>query len=242
MVLLILVVLWLVVLTPHFVRKWLDRHPAGSIESFHEQLHLLERTGPKIVPAAYRLETAQPSTGLAAGQSGYPAISSMPARPNLVLLQPVGAGGAGADEVVDEVSGEHYRRLPPAVDTTPAAPLSAAPRVEEIRRRRVRRRRRDLVLGLVATGLLTGLAGIAPSLHPLWALTGVAVVALAAFVGLAAYAQFLQLETEPGRSPRHAAGRPGGPRPAVGGYPGAWDEDAYFDDEGYEPQRAVAGR
>ena len=42
MVVLILVVLWVVVLTPLGVRRLRERQGQSSIESFHEQLHLLE--------------------------------------------------------------------------------------------------------------------------------------------------------------------------------------------------------
>lgn len=244
MVLLILVLLWAVVLTPHFVRKWLDRRPAGSIESFHHQLHLLERTGPKLVSPAYRLETAHPAGD--SGQAGLVPISSTPLRPNLVLLQPVG-GGDAADcaDVVDETSGEHYRRLSPPVEVRPTAPLSAAPRADELRRLRARRRRRDVFLGLVATVLVTGLAGIAPTLHGLWVLTGLAGLALAAYVGLALYAQLLAAETDtaPRHAPRHAS-RPQvvAARDATAGYPGGWDTDVPSEDDGLEPQRAAAAR
>lgn len=56
MVVLVLVVVWIVVLTPRLVRHFREGRSKYSIESFHEQLHLLERTGPKLVKPAYRLE------------------------------------------------------------------------------------------------------------------------------------------------------------------------------------------
>jgi len=237
MVILILVVLWGVVLTPHFVKKWLDRRPTESIESFHHSLHLLERTGPKIVPPAYRLETALPG-------GTVPAIGALPSvagRPNLVLLAPVGAGGSmDGDDVVDEVSGEHYRRLPTTVQEAPFAELTAAPSSEELRRFGARRRRRDLVLGLVATVVLTGLAGFAHTLHALWILTALALVALAGFVALAAYAQMLENDdTQPRHAPRHAASRT--ERYAAAGYPGAWDDEV-DDTESYELPQVATGR
>jgi hypothetical protein len=238
MVLLILVVLWAVVLTPHFVRKWLDRRPAGSIESFHHQLHLLERTGPKLVSPAYRLETAVPG-GSASASGALPPVAG---RANLVLLAPVGSGGSGeGDEVIDEASGEHYRRLPTPVQPAPAVELTAAPSAGELRHFSARRRRRDLVLGLMATMALTGLAGFAHTLHVLWVLTALAGLALAGFVGLAAYAQVLETQgDQPRHAPRHGAAS--APRHAAAGYPGAWDDDDPADDGGYEYQQAAAGR
>jgi hypothetical protein len=239
MVLLILVVLWAVVLTPHFVRKWLDRRPAESIESFHQQLHLLERAGPKLMPAAYRLETALPG-------AAYPvpahAASSYAVRPNLVLLQPVDNRGASdGDDVVDEASGQHYRRLQPPVVPVPVAPVSAAPQVEDIRRRRNRRRRRDILLGLVSTMALTGLAGIAPSLHTLWVLTGLAGLALAAFVGLAAYAQLLDEDAaQPRHEPRHARRLTWSASAA--GHSLGQEVDSPWYEEGYDLPPAAAAR
>lgn len=68
MVVLVLVFLWIAVLTPRLVRHFREGRSQYSIESFHEQLHLLERTGPKLVEPAYRLEA--PS-----GDTGDPALS-----------------------------------------------------------------------------------------------------------------------------------------------------------------------
>lgn len=133
-VVLILLALWIAVLVPGLWKRRADRRPSGSIESFHHQLHLLERAGPKTVPPAYRLETAHAGTGLAPGQSGYPAVSSMPGRPNLVLLRPVDAedeaDGDDRDKVVDPATGARYRRAPmPAqpVGTTDAGAGGAVP-------------------------------------------------------------------------------------------------------------------
>ncbi len=56
LVVLVLVILWVAVLTPRLVRHFSEVRSIDSIESFHEQLHLLERAGPKLVEPAYRLE------------------------------------------------------------------------------------------------------------------------------------------------------------------------------------------
>lgn len=66
MVVLVLVVVWIAVLAPRLVRRFRDGRSHSSIDSFHEQLHLLERTGPKLVEPAYRLEVPEASApGLA---------------------------------------------------------------------------------------------------------------------------------------------------------------------------------
>lgn len=250
MIVLILVALWAVVLAPALLKKWLDRRSTVSIETFHQQLHLLEQAGPKLVDPAYRLETAQSSAGIAVGQSGYPAVSSRPSRPNLVLLKPVSGGGAG-DDVVDSSSGEHFRRVgSPVTDDEPSRQLAAA-RIEDLRRHQVQRRRRDLLLGLASTLVITGLLGLA--VPTFWVLTGLAALALGGYVGLAAYAQLLEADRSPrtyGR-PRRSSGTVarGGEVPewqpvieerwvASAGYPGAWDDVA--DDLEDEGARAVA--
>lgn len=261
MILLILVALWIVVLAPAFVKKLIERRSTESIESFHQSLHLLERAGPKLMPPAYRLETAQSATGIAVGQSGFPAVSSRPTRPNLVLLQPVGEGGAGSDEVVDDASGEHYRRvLSPPVEEVPGRGLAAA-RAEELRRTQAQRRRRDLLVGLGGTVVVSGLVGIA--VPALWVLTVMGAVAIAGYVGLAAYAQLLEVDRRgrPHRMGGYSYSSSQGslvpgeawpdqvPAPrstaearwmATVGYPGAWDDEG--EDAGYGEAAEAAAR
>jgi hypothetical protein len=252
MIVLILVALWAVVLAPALLKKWLDRRSTVSIDTFHQQLHLLERAGPKLVDPAYRLETVQSSAGMAVGESGFPAVSSRPSRPNLVLLEPVSDADTGpgvGDEVVDTFSGEHFRRVgTPTTDDEPSRRLAAA-RIEDLRRHQAQRRRRDLLLGLATTLVITGLLGLAVPMF--WVLTGLAAVALGGYIGLAAYAQLLEEERRPraaGRNGRMSRSAPGGPPSggawppvtdggwaASSGYPGAWDDDL-----GDESPRAVA--
>jgi hypothetical protein len=256
MIVLILVALWAVVLAPALLKKWLDRRSTVSIDIFHEQLHLLERAGPKLVDPAYRLETAQSSAGIAVGQSGYPAVSSRPSRPNLVLLKPVGdheAGPAVGDEVVETSSGEHFWRVgPPVTDDEPSRRLAAA-RIEELRRHQAQRRRRDVLLGLASTLVITGFLGLAVPVF--WVLTVLAAVSLGGYLGLAAYAQLLEADRRHGlhsqtglRSRPVPAGRPDGEAltwqsrtgdgwAATAGFPGAWDD---ADDGDEEVPRAVA--
>jgi hypothetical protein len=193
-VVMVLVVVWAAVLTPVLMKRHSERQASTSIESFHRQLHLLERAGPKIVPAAHRLETVHSGTGLAPGGSGYPAVSSMPGRPNLVLLQPVGDdAGTDEDQVIDPSTGHHYRRAAlPEVDI-PERPRSAsrrmAPVPRAVSRARARRRRQDILLGLVGTVVASALLGVVPALRVLWVVTGLAAVALVAFLALVATAQ-----------------------------------------------------
>jgi len=251
LVLLILVVLWIVVLTPGMVGKFREKRSTESIDSFHHRLHLLERTGPKIVAPAYRLQTAQSSTGAAPGASGLPSVSSMPGRANLVLLRPVEGEGPGDDaQVVDERHGGHYQRVLSEQPDLVAPVL--APAGPDLRRREARRRRRDILTGLLVTLVCTGLLGIIHSLRALWIVTVISAVALAAFVALAAYATALatqqhedlrmQRRLRPDADPlvRAAAGYPGGwdDEPGDGTDPLAVEGQGY--DEVWEPRRAAA--
>lgn len=128
MVVLILLILWAAALTPLWLKRRRERQGQGSIETFHHQLRLLGRAGPKLVSPAHRLETAWSHSGVAPGETGYPALSSVPfvagvggmagvarthaapvgaasswpprSRPSLVLLgaAPVDPDGAAANE------------------------------------------------------------------------------------------------------------------------------------------------
>ena len=251
MVVLVLVLVWIAVLAPKVVRYFRDERGNGSIESFHQQLHLLERTGPKIVPPAHTLETADPARPSPEHPIAGPSRAG-PDRPDLVLVDsaawrraaagrtPSGAlGGNGAGGMVW---------------------LSAEGRTD--RRRRARRRRRDLVLCLVGAASLTAPLGALRGLHALWALTMISALVIVGLWALGAYAQLLDAERRAPRPipgarsvpvappwagrARHAAGRaagylvgqpagPGAPEPAGregeswaarAGYPGAWDDDA----------------
>lgn len=227
MVVLVLVVLWVAVLAPRAIRRVREGHSQTSIESFHEQLHFLERAGPKLVEPAYRL--------------GAPVV---PLRSRTSSEDHLGADGAEPG----------YRGLAllerPTIEREDLRSLSG-PRVGPAARRRGRRRRRDILLGLVVTALLTGVVGAMHGLQVLWTLTAVSVIAIAGYVALAAYVQMLDAERQAmkpitsGRPerlpspwalnrPRHAPdeGLPGvevltAPTPwaAKAGYPGAWDED-----------------
>ena len=212
MVVLVLVVLWIAVLTPRLLRHFREGSSHASIDSFHEQLHLLERTGPKLVQPAYRLE----------------APDSDPSMPGLALVDPAGA-----------------------VHATPRLVRGIRQKQSAWERRRSRRRRRDLLFGLIALAVVTGGLGVVHALHLLWAITGVSALAIGGYVALVAYAQMAhadrdaagpvmpRMPSEPPRTwgagrPRHAstATTPavailgaGSPLAARAGYPGAWDDN-----------------
>ena len=203
MVVVILVVLWIVVLAPLYWKGRTARGSTTSIESFHRQLHLLERTGPKLVTPAYRLETAAPAVSPAAPVStgsGLPLVSSSPRRPNLVLLRPVDDRAAEGDDIVDDGAGGHYRRvLPepvfePEPDPVPEMAGPARPGPDPYRRQMARRRRRDTLTVLVSVTVGSALLGVFHGLHAIWIVTALSALALLAYFALVAYAQNLVVQ------------------------------------------------
>jgi predicted lipid-binding transport protein (Tim44 family) len=179
LVVLLLVVLWIGVLAPRAIRHFKESRSESSIDDFHQQLHLLERAGPKLVEPAYRLAAGDGEVGDALQHSA----ASSGGRPDLVLLDPdVGP----------------TRSTQPMVRTTSRRSAGAM--------RRARRRRRDVLLGAVATAVLTGVLGAMHQLHLLWAVTAVSVLAIAAYVALVAYAQMLLADRNAARPVIAAAG------------------------------------
>ena len=180
-IILILIVLWSVVLGPGIIRRLRGRESHQSIDSFHHSLHLLERSGPKIVEPAYRL--------LGEGD-GTVAVSPLPpARPRLVLLRPLGQGEEDPmydhnDEFVDEGSGARYERVPYEIDEPES--FGAAPLVEGYGRRMAAQRRRTILFSLVGGVVVTAIGGLV--LPILWDVTILVFIALVAYVGLMAYA------------------------------------------------------
>ncbi len=234
--LILIVLLWIVVLAPGFIRRRREERSTGSIDHFHHQLDLLERTGPKLVTPAYRLQTAGDGAAIAPGEAPLPAVPVAAARPNLVLLRPVDEEeekSLDAEDIVDDGTGEHYLRVAP-IAALPDAPVPppAPSRVKmadpaRYRREQARRRRTQILIGLVATVALTGLLGLAPKMHILWAGTLVSGLILVAFVALMAYARRLELL-------RRAAARQ-----AIPAGPGVIDWDEEEDDYAYA--RAATG-
>lgn len=147
MILLILVaLLWIAVLAPGVITKISERRSSGSIDSFHDRLHLLERTAPKLIAPANRLERREPRRlSVAVGQSQPLVLPVPPTRPALVLLEtaepepspsviPLGPSGVPMRLVVDRalLGGVERDVEGPAVRMLDGPSLGVVPQPEMI--------------------------------------------------------------------------------------------------------------
>jgi hypothetical protein len=167
-VLLILVVVWAAVLGPSLLRRGAQRRSTDSIGAFHRQLRVLERTGPLSVDPVHRLDTSVPSAHVAQRQAGSE-------RKGLIVVRPDAA-------------------LPP--NAQEPAPASSSRRPDPYFRPEACRRRRDVLLSLLVTVVLTGVAGAVPSVRPVLVLTAVSFVALVGYVALLVRLRNSALERE----------------------------------------------
>jgi hypothetical protein len=208
-ILLILVaLLWIAVLAPGVITRFSERRSAGSIDSFHNRLHLLERTGPKLIAPAFRLGRTQPSP-LAVGdplgtdrpslkllETALPESEADQMGEHTVLVSGIASSvseGRGDDFVSPSV-----RMLDgPSLGTLPRTDLEELPSevvvvtpevVSERGRSRAARRRRDVVTVLALTTVLSGLLGVVPSLRMALIGTACAGVLLLSYVALAVFA------------------------------------------------------
>ena len=199
-IVLILVVLWGVVLGPSIVRRIRSKDNDRSITSFHRSLDYLERSGPKVIEPAYRL---QGSDGPVLETPTVSRIQAMPriAQPTLVLLGPQGSEGEESmnnrqtdyyeeddyryqDDAYSETYDDGYDHYEDAPESRFGLGLSLPAVV--LTRREAALRRRNILAGLVASVVITALLGLFMSFF--FDLTVIAVIALGIYIGLMAYA------------------------------------------------------
>jgi hypothetical protein len=220
--LVLVVVLWIVVLTPSALRHHAERQGVGSIDHFHQQLALLEHAGPKFVAPAYRLQTAVPG---GYGGRDYPPTEIVSQRPKLVLLRPVDDEGS-AD--IDDVDGAHYERVRVLDAPEPATSLAQTRAELAAYRRQQARHRCTVILRLVITATIsTAILGLLPQARLAWIFTGLFAVMALGLIGLMGYAREVEAARSQRRPPRiteqyYQEDYSGA---AEAGYPGAWDDE-----------------
>lgn len=156
LVLVMLLIVWAVVLGPGLWRRRSVSRSTESIHNFHRALHVLQRTGDPVVAPAHRLRVAGPSV--------MRSDRSAEGRPTLLLVRPDSA--------------------PPRTTGTPRHAARQADGADPFFRAEACKRRRDVLLGLVASVVGTGLLGAVPPLRPLLLVMLVAVMALVGYVVL----------------------------------------------------------
>jgi len=200
-VLILVAVLWVAVLVPSVISKLSERRSSGSIDHFHSQLDLLERTGPKLVSPAYRLTGTE--SAATSSDSIVVAAPPPPLRPNLTLVPAADESSPAPDAFEDQPSprnDDFVRQLypPGAVVSEPEISSFALAAQEKLvardRRQLARKRRRDVFGTLCALAALTGLLGLVPPLRGAWVASAVFVALLVAFVAMAVYGQRLEAE------------------------------------------------
>ncbi len=168
MVLVGLAIIWAAVLVPPALRRWLERRAADSISEFDRQLAVLERSRPGTARRAPdRFRTRGPAPSPAVlPGAGVASLSAHRARIN-GGLRPQASGSALAS----------YRRHASS-------------------RRRALRRRRDILVGLLATSALTLVLGVLPVLRTMLLVHVVVDVLLVAYVALLIRQRTLAAERE----------------------------------------------
>lgn len=227
----ILVLAWLVLLGPRFLRRR-SGHGDGvsSISSFHHQLAVLQhsRTAPVVAPA-YRLR------GDVAGEAACPVLTVVKAdavpRPALAFLGEPEPLAAGSSSALRRAASRPVRH-----DSRP---------FETARRQAVRRRRQDTLTVLALLLVCTLLIGCIPGAHAAWVITGVTAAALTGYVALLVHLRARADESERKLHYLHAAPAAAARHDPPPGYPDgvlAYPDGDVGDDEAWyeQPRRAVA--
>ncbi len=152
-VLLILGLVWAAVLGPSLLRRRFDRGSSDSIGEFHQQLRVLRRTGPAVVPPAFRLMTSLPDDA----------------------TRRVSPSGAGADRGLILIR-------PDATAARPPYATSGTQRPDRFFRPEACKRRRDVLASMVCVIFVTGVLGAIPVLRPLLGVTAFLFVVAALYV------------------------------------------------------------
>jgi hypothetical protein len=177
----IIVVAWVLILIPGFLRRRSAGNATDSISHFHQQLRILEHSAPKpLVTPAYRLRVEGDDSSVAdAGcTTAPPTLTVVGARdlprPALAFLAdpldiPAWPDLDGADER--------------GIEGRPGSSLDdVGQRADMVTRRLTRQRRRDTLGVLILVVLASFLVGFVPGASVAWAATGVFGIALVAYV------------------------------------------------------------
>ncbi len=206
----ILGAVWLLVLGPSLWRRYREHDSVSSVLHFHHQLRVLEDAEPRpLVRPAFRLRsldgTVTPVAPIGEGGQPRPVLTVVGAdrlpRPALACLgddvpPSLPSTGRGPRSPGEWSVAPSYG-VPTATGGGRARPVGPGgfDHVAEARRL-ARRRRRDILGGLVAATFVTLLIGLIPGAGLAWVATTLFAVAAAAYVALLAHHRALALERE----------------------------------------------
>jgi hypothetical protein len=190
----IIVVAWVVLLIPGFLRRRSAGDATDSISHFHQQLRILEHSAPKpIVTPAYRLRVdgADGRAADAVGMAVPPTLTVVGARdlprPALAFLaDPLDVPARPAYDPMDE----------PDLGRRPVSSLGVGRRTDVGVRRLTRQRRRDTLGVLILVVLVSFMIGFVPGASVAWVATGVLGIALAGYVAQLVHLRRLAEERE----------------------------------------------
>ena len=175
MVLVVLAIIWAAVLIPQFLRVRAEARPGDSISAFRRQLAVLRRTR----PGAGRSADDWPQWSPARGTASRPAV-----RPRTPVTSLAAHRAAS--------------QRPPVNGRRPGGAPARAFAAAGLRspRRRALRRRRDILIGLLATSGLTLVMGTLPALRTMLMVHLVVDALLVAYVALLIRQRTLAAERE----------------------------------------------
>ena len=192
----IIVVAWVVILIPGFLRRRSAGNATDSISHFHQQLRILEHSAPKpIVAPAYRLRVDGDDgrRGRCRGTRWWPPTLTVVGardlpRPALAFL---------ADPLDDPGLADPRRRpMSATIGRRAGSPLDVGQRADGAARRLTRQRRRDTLGVLILVVLASFMIGFVPGASVAWVATGIFGIALAAYVAQLVHLRRLAEERE----------------------------------------------
>ena len=194
----VVVVAWIVILVPGFIKRRSAGGETYSISHFHRQLRVLEHSALNpIVAPAYRLRGADHSTGTDGEGWGTPPVLTVVGARDL----PKAALAFLADDPGEGIEPELARS--PLVSPGLEVPIdrqsaSGDPRIRADRttRRQARQRRRDTLSVLVLALVTSLLIGFVPGASLAWVASAVLGVALGAYVSLLVHLRRLAEERD----------------------------------------------
>ncbi|MGC8462296.1 MAG: hypothetical protein ACP5P9_01300, partial [Acidimicrobiales bacterium] len=198
----ILGVVWLAVLGPGVWRRYREYDSVASVLHFHRQLRVLEDAEPQpLVLPAFRLRSVDGSDDPVAptGSGGQPrpvlSVVGADRLPRAALACLADEAAAGPASQGPTGSGGRRAYGPTSTPRRLHGPVQGFDHVAEARHL-ARRRRRDILTGLVTATLLTFLIGFVPGAGLAWLASVIFAVTAAAYVALLAHHRALALERE----------------------------------------------